>query len=66
MPIACSPAWPCGGSLFRRERLQEVSGFSVFMLLLDAAYKVNYSTDVLVIGACSARRRSHCGRPRSA
>jgi O-antigen/teichoic acid export membrane protein len=38
-------------SLFRRERLQEVSGFSVFMLMLDAAYKVNYSTDVLVIGA---------------
>ena len=37
--------------LFRRERLREVSGFSVFMLLLDAAYKVNYSTDVLVIGA---------------
>ena len=37
--------------LFRRERLREVSGFSVFMLMLDAAYKVNYSTDVLVIGA---------------
>jgi len=37
--------------LFRRERLREVSGFGVFMLLLDTAYKVNYSTDMLVIGA---------------
>jgi O-antigen/teichoic acid export membrane protein len=36
---------------FRIERLREISGFSVFMLLLDGAYKVNYSTDVLVIGA---------------
>jgi O-antigen/teichoic acid export membrane protein len=30
--------------------LKEVSGLSVFMLALDGAYKVNYSTDVLVIG----------------
>jgi O-antigen/teichoic acid export membrane protein len=37
--------------LFRLERLREVSGFSVFMFALDAAYKMNYSTDVLVIGA---------------
>ncbi len=37
--------------LFRRQRLREVSGFGVFMLLLDTAYKVNYSTDMLVIGA---------------
>jgi O-antigen/teichoic acid export membrane protein len=35
---------------FRLERLREVSGFSIFMLVLDGAYKVNYSTDVLVIG----------------
>ena len=39
-------------ALFRRERFREVSGFSVYMLLLDAAYKVNYSTDMLVVGAC--------------
>ena len=45
------PALAMRWSLFRRERLQEVSGFSVFMMMLDAAYKVNYSTDVLVIGA---------------
>jgi O-antigen/teichoic acid export membrane protein len=37
--------------LFRAERLREVTGFSVFMLLLDGAYKLNYSSDVLVIGA---------------
>jgi len=37
--------------LFRRDRLREVSGFSVVMLALDGAYKLNYSTDVLVIGA---------------
>ena len=37
--------------LFRRERLREVTAFSVFMLALDAAYKVNYSSDVMVIGA---------------
>ena len=38
--------------LFGAERFREVSGFSVFMLLLDTAYKVNYSTDMMVIGAC--------------
>jgi O-antigen/teichoic acid export membrane protein len=37
--------------LFRVARLREVSGFSVYMLALDSAYKLNYSTDVLVIGA---------------
>jgi O-antigen/teichoic acid export membrane protein len=37
--------------LFRLDRLREVSGFSVFMFVLDGAYKVNYSSDVLVIGA---------------
>jgi O-antigen/teichoic acid export membrane protein len=37
--------------LFRAKRLREVTGFSVFMLLLDFAYKLNYSSDVLVIGA---------------
>ncbi|HET7220265.1 MAG TPA: oligosaccharide flippase family protein [Vicinamibacterales bacterium] len=36
---------------FNLSRLREVSGFSVFMLALDAAYKLNYSTDVLVIGS---------------
>jgi O-antigen/teichoic acid export membrane protein len=38
-------------AMFKSERLREVSGFSVYMLVLDGAYKLNYSTDVLVIGA---------------
>jgi O-antigen/teichoic acid export membrane protein len=37
--------------LFNLDRLREVSGFSIFMLVLDAGYKLNYATDVLVIGS---------------
>ena len=37
--------------LFRRERLKEVTGFSVYVLVLDWSRKLNYSTDALVIGA---------------
>jgi O-antigen/teichoic acid export membrane protein len=37
--------------LFRRERLREVTGFSVYMLLIEWANKLNYSVDALVIGA---------------
>ncbi len=37
--------------LFRASRLREVTGFSVFMLLLDWANKINYSVDAIVIGA---------------
>jgi O-antigen/teichoic acid export membrane protein len=36
---------------FRRERLREVTSFSVFVLILDVANKLNYSTDAVVIGA---------------
>ena len=45
------PGLSISWALFSRERLREVTGFSVFMLGLDAAYKVNYSSDVMVIGA---------------
>ena len=38
-------------SLFRRSRLQEVTGFSVYMLVLDWSAKLNYSSDAMVIGA---------------
>jgi O-antigen/teichoic acid export membrane protein len=38
-------------SLFRRARLQEVTGFSIYMLVLDWSAKLNYSSDALVIGA---------------
>jgi O-antigen/teichoic acid export membrane protein len=35
---------------FRRSRLREVTSFSVFMLLIDWANKMNYSIDAIVIG----------------
>jgi O-antigen/teichoic acid export membrane protein len=35
----------------RLARLREVSGFSVYMLLLDWAYKLNHSADPIIIGA---------------
>jgi O-antigen/teichoic acid export membrane protein len=38
-------------SLFRRERLREVTGFSIYMAVLDWSAKLNYSSDALVIGA---------------
>lgn len=38
-------------SLFRRERLREVTGFSVYMMVQDAANKVNYATDPIIIAA---------------
>src|SRR5262249_19217208 len=37
--------------LVKLSRLREVTGFSAFILLIDIANKVNYSTDTLVIGA---------------
>jgi O-antigen/teichoic acid export membrane protein len=45
------PGLSINWKLFNLARLREVSSFSVFMLALDAAYKLNYSTDVLVIGS---------------
>lgn len=38
-------------SLFRKSRLREVTGFSVYMLLQNAANKANYATDPMVIAA---------------
>jgi O-antigen/teichoic acid export membrane protein len=38
-------------SLFRRARLQEVTSFSVYMLVLEWSAKLNYSADALIIGA---------------
>jgi hypothetical protein len=49
-------------SLFRRARLREVTGFSVYILVLDWSAKLNYSADALVIGAILNTRRSPCGR----
>lgn len=36
---------------FSRARLREISGFSIYMLLLDCGNKLNYSADTMVIGA---------------
>ena len=36
---------------FKRERLREVTGFSVFILIIDIANKLNYSTDAIIVGA---------------
>jgi len=36
---------------FDRTRLREVTGFSAFILLIDLANKINYSTDAMVAGA---------------
>lgn len=38
-------------SNIRLARLREVTGFSTFILLIDLANKLNYSTDSIVIGA---------------
>lgn len=37
--------------LVKFARLREVTGFSAFILLIDIANKINYSTDTIVIGA---------------
>jgi O-antigen/teichoic acid export membrane protein len=37
--------------LFRRARVREVTGFSLYMLVLDWSAKLNYASDALVIGA---------------
>jgi len=37
-------------SLFRRERLREVTGFSIYAAIIDWANKLNYEIDELVIG----------------
>jgi O-antigen/teichoic acid export membrane protein len=38
-------------AFFRRSRLHEVTGFSVYMFILDWSAKLNYSSDTMVIGA---------------
>lgn len=45
------PGLSLSTSLFRRDRLREVTMFSVYMLLIDWANKLNYSVDAIVIGA---------------
>jgi len=45
------PALRVDPRAFSRDRLREVTGFSVFMLLLDVGNKLNYNLDTMVIGA---------------
>jgi O-antigen/teichoic acid export membrane protein len=45
------PALRIRPRFFNRDRLREVTGFSVFILIIDLANKLNYSTDTIVIGA---------------
>lgn len=44
------PALRIRPQYFRRDRLREITGFSVFILIIDLANKLNYSTDTIVIG----------------
>jgi O-antigen/teichoic acid export membrane protein len=44
------PAMRLKFDLFHRERLRELTSFSVFMALIDWANKLNYSIDAIVIG----------------
>ncbi len=44
------PDLEIGWSLFRRSRLREVTGFSVYSSIIDWANKLNYQLDELVIG----------------
>jgi O-antigen/teichoic acid export membrane protein len=45
------PALQVRVSLVGRHRLREVMGFSVYTLLLDVGYRLNYQLDQLVIGS---------------
>jgi O-antigen/teichoic acid export membrane protein len=45
------PALKIRARYIRLARLREVTGFSTFILIIDLANKLNYSTDTLVIGA---------------
>jgi O-antigen/teichoic acid export membrane protein len=44
-PLRISP------TLFRRKRLKEVTGFSVYSSIIDWSHKLNYQFDPLVVGA---------------
>jgi O-antigen/teichoic acid export membrane protein len=45
------PPLRIGWSLFRRDRLREVTGFSIYTSIIDWANKLNYQLDAIVIGA---------------
>jgi O-antigen/teichoic acid export membrane protein len=45
------PGLQMRSALFRVARLREVTGFSIYMAVLDWSAKLNYSSDAIVIGA---------------
>lgn len=45
------PALRISWSLVRRERLREVTGFSLYAFVIDWANKLNYQVDTIIIGA---------------
>lgn len=45
------PALRIRPSLFRRDRLRELTGFSIYSALIDWGNRLNYSLDSMVIGA---------------
>ena len=45
------PALHLSPALFRRERLKEVTGFSIYSSIIDWSYKLNYQIDPIVVGA---------------
>jgi len=45
------PALRLSPALFKRERLKEVTGFSVYSSIIDWSYKLNYQVDPIVVGA---------------
>ena len=49
-PTGSSRALRIRPSLFRRDRLREVTGFSVYASVIDWANKLNYELDEVVIG----------------
>jgi O-antigen/teichoic acid export membrane protein len=49
--VVAFPGLQLSLSLVRWARLKEVTGFSVYMVVLDWSAKLNYSADALVIGA---------------
>ena len=60
------PALSLRPSLFRCARLREVTGFSVYVAVIDWSNKLNYSIDAIIIGAYHRRQpRSRSGPCRS-
>jgi O-antigen/teichoic acid export membrane protein len=45
------PGLRLSASLFTRARLREITGFSIYMALIDWARRLNYGVDAFVIGA---------------